>query len=48
MSSDRTGPKLTDEDIPIEEQDDPEQLDFDELWAEHLKERYGIDPPFAD
>ena len=42
MSSDDPGPRLTDE--PSEE----EQLDFDELWAEKLKEKYGIDPPFAD
>lgn len=47
----RTGPRLTDEYIPIEEQDDPDQLgfdDWDENWAENLKERYGIAKPFAD
>ena len=43
-----TGPKLTDEYIPLDEQDDPEQLDFDELWAENLRNRYGIAKPFAD
>jgi len=48
IRSGRHGPKLTDEYVPVEEQDDPEQLDFDELWAANLRSRYGIAKPYAD
>lgn len=44
MSSDEPGPTLTDE----EPEDEDLQLDFDELWAEKLRSRYGIAKPFAD
>ena len=45
----RTGPKLTDEYIPVDEASEPyEQLDFDEIWAAKLRDKYGIKKPFAD
>ena len=48
MSLGKIGPRLTDEYVPIEEQDDPKQMDFDEIWADKLRKKYGIKEPFAD
>ena len=51
MSSDNPGPKLTDEWDPeydLEPEYEIEQLDFEEIWAEKLRNRYGIRDPFAD
>ncbi len=53
MSRENPGPRLTDEWCPedepyLEPELEIEQLDFEEIWADKLRNRYGIRTPFAD
>lgn len=53
MSRENPGPRLTDEWDPedepyLEDEIEIEQLDFEDIWADKLRKRYGIRTPFAD